>query len=324
MDRSPGDDQTRADLHLTSANLDQPCSDRDRTASDREPHGRSRDARDRTGQTRRETAASRYETAQAREASARERDLAALERDRAADERDRQADERDAEVARLARGLGTERATTGAQIILHAARDRKRAAGDRERAAVHRAEAERDRQDAARDRQLAADDRAHAAAEREAAAIDMLTGAWRRGPGLSALQREFDRARRGTGQLVVAYVDVDGLKAINDSRGHSAGDAVLRRTVRALQTQLRSYELIVRLGGDEFLCALSGATIVSARRRFTEIASELAARRDGASVTVGFAALASGDTPTELIDRADRDLLTTRARRRLAPVPTRD
>jgi GGDEF domain-containing protein len=44
--------------------------------------------------------------------------------------------------------------------------------------------------------------------------------------------------------------------------------------------------MIIRLGGDEFLCALSGATIENARRRFDEIASELTAAPDGASVTV--------------------------------------
>ena len=87
--------------------------------------------------------------------------------------------------------------------------------------------------------------------------MDSLTGVWLRGPGLAELQREIDRVRRGSGRLVVAYVDVDGLKAVNDTTGHAAGDAILQYAVGVLHAHLRSYsELIVRLGGDEFLCAM--------------------------------------------------------------------
>ena len=109
---------------------------------------------------------------------------------------------------------------------------------------------------AARDRESAARDRAEAALERRTNATDSLTGAWLRGPGLSELEREISRARRGNGRLVVAYVDVNGLKAVNDTRGHAAGDALLARVVAALRSNLRPYELVVRVGGDEFICAL--------------------------------------------------------------------
>lgn len=241
-----------------------------------------------------------------------------MERDRAAEERDREADQHDAEVARLTAGFGAERAITGAQVILRPPREREHAAEDRKRAAAHRAHAARDREQAARDRQRAAEDRIHAAAERQVAAFDALTGAVCRGPGLVELQREIDRARRGATPLVVAYVDIDGLKETNDSRGHAAGDALLKSVVGAMRARLRSYEPTIRLGGDEFLCALSGATIENARRRFDEIASELAARPEHGSVTVGFAELAPDDSLTDLIDRADTDLLAARGPRRAA------
>ena len=248
--------------------------------------------------------------------------LAASERDRAADVRDREADEHDAELTRLAGGIGEERAITGAQIILRAARERRHAAMDRAAAASQRVEAARDRELAARDRRLAAEDRAQAAAERAAATMDSLTGAWLRGPGLAELQREIDRVRRGSGRLVVAYVDIDGLKAVNDTKGHAAGDAILRDTVGVLHAHLRSYELIVRLGGDEFLCAMSEAGIADVRGRFDQIAAALAAVPSRASISVGFGELHPDDGPMDLVARADRDLLAARgARNRSSATP---
>ena len=126
--------------------------------------------------------------------------------------------------------------------------------------------------------------------------------------------REIDRARRLDGVLAVAYVDVVGLKAVNDAHGHSAGDALLRRAVQVIRAHLRSYDLTVRLGGDEFLCAMSGATIEDARQRFDGIQAALAAEPEPAELNVGFAALSREDGAAELIERADPKLPRSRPR----------
>jgi diguanylate cyclase (GGDEF)-like protein len=140
----------------------------------------------------------------------------------------------------------------------------------------------------------------------------VLTGALRRGRGLLDLQREIDRTRRLDGRLVLAFVDVDGLKAINDAEGHAAGDQLLRHVVLVLTTKLRSYDVVVRYGGDEFLCALSGSDIDAARNRFDEVAKALAQRIPAASVGVGFAQLTNSDTLDELIAHADDALYAGR------------
>src|SRR5438132_6245992 len=89
----------------------------------------------------------------------------------------------------------------------------------------------------------------------EQAATDDLTGALRRGTGLAMLQRELDRARRVRGRgTIVAFIDVDGLKRLNDTDGHSAGDQLLRDVVAAIRERVRSYDLVIRYGGDEFVC----------------------------------------------------------------------
>jgi diguanylate cyclase (GGDEF)-like protein len=143
------------------------------------------------------------------------------------------------------------------------------------------------------------------------AEIDQLTGARLRGPGLVELDREIDRARRASGALVAAYVDVVGLKAVNDAYGHAAGDRLLRHGVSTIRSHLRSDDLIVRFGGDEFLCVMSGATIEDARQRFASMQTMLTASPDPLAIKVGFAALGPRDSAAELIERADAELPTT-------------
>ena len=136
-----------------------------------------------------------------------------------------------------------------------------------------------------------------------------MTGARTRGPGLADLDNEIDRARRTTsGLLSIAYVDVVGLKKVNDERGHLAGDTLLRDAVRVIRSHLRSYDAIIRVGGDEFVCVLSGATVAVVRDRFAAVNASLAAEEPGGAIKVGIAALALDETATELIGRADAEM----------------
>ncbi len=120
-----------------------------------------------------------------------------------------------------------------------------------------------------------------------------------------ALEREIDRARRGDLPLVLAYVDVDGLKQVNDRNGHAAGDALLRDVVAAIKTNLRSYDPVVRVGGDEFVCMLIDSSPRDARRRYRQIQTTIVQTQPVASVSVGFAKLRPEDTLAKLIARGD-------------------
>jgi diguanylate cyclase (GGDEF)-like protein len=286
--------------------------------------------RDHAGEERDREAAERTisedeQAARDRGQSSRDRERSAQDR-RHAEERDSAAAERDSAAAERTIG-GHEQA---ARDRSQRSRDRERSAQDRERAAERDSAAEeRDsaaekRNSAAAERTIshhkltaltregAARDRDEAARDRDEAGIDVLTGALRRGRGLADLQREIDRTRRSDGQLVLAFVDVDGLKTINDVQGHAAGDQLLRDVALALRTELRSYDLVVRFGGDEFLCTLSGSDIDAARQRFDEVARNLMQRIPAASVGVGLAALEEPDTLDALIARADAALLAAR------------
>ena len=110
--------------------------------------------------------------------------------------------------------------------------------------------------------------------------------------------------------LTVAFIDVVGLKVVNDSRGHAAGDGLLRAVADALRSGLRPYDAVVRYGGDEFLTALPGLDVDGADKRVRNVNEALAAR--GAAVTIGLAEMRPDETMEALIARADEDLYKQR------------
>jgi diguanylate cyclase (GGDEF)-like protein len=74
------------------------------------------------------------------------------------------------------------------------------------------------------------------------------------------LEQEINRARREQRTVAVLFMDLNGLKPINDSYGHAAGDKLLAATASRLRSSLRSYDFVARIGGDEFLAVLPGVS----------------------------------------------------------------
>jgi diguanylate cyclase (GGDEF)-like protein/PAS domain S-box-containing protein len=295
-------DQASADADQVAADADQVAADHDQAASDRDlieggdrrVHDVSEESREHNALQRRRGGFQRARGAAARDSVARARDMAAEARDRAAEVRDRQMEGRDSEGIRRTPEVDRQRAASA----------RRDAAADRERAA-------QDRKDAARYRVEAQEERAALLDQIAVSETDALTGARARAPGLRDLEVEINRARRTTGRLAVAYVDLVGLKTANDAEGHSAGDVLLETAVRVMRTHLRSYDVIVRIGGDEFVCVMSGATVEDSRQRLAQIQAEAAS--SGLGLKFGIAALEPGDTPSDVIERADSRLLSSGA-----------
>lgn len=105
---------------------------------------------------------------------------------------------------------------------------------DRLRASVHQAES-------------------HRAELFELATHDGLTGLLNRAAAFTAIQQDLSRARRGSTQLLALYLDLDGLKELNDTYGHDVGDDAIVRTADALRSTTRESDVVARLGGDEFM-----------------------------------------------------------------------
>jgi diguanylate cyclase (GGDEF)-like protein len=234
---------------------------------------------------------------EARDQSAEERDRSAHSRDVAADLRDWQAARQD-EAVMLTEGAGG----PAIRALLSAG-------------AIARGHAAADRASAADDRRLAAEDRVSASADRDRARVelgaahsDSLTGAQRLDLGRITLQNEIERSRRSDQPFALAFIDVDGLKQLNDRDGHAAGDVLLQAVVTALKTGRRSYDPIVRVGGDEFLCGFTNTDLAASRRRIEEIRGSLERAHAAASISVGLAILGERDTLEKLIARADADM----------------
>lgn len=144
-------------------------------------------------------------------------------------------------------------------------------------------------------------------ASQEEASVDPLTGV--------ANRRAFDRVLRasmeGRGRrFVLAVLDVDDFKRINDTFGHTAGDEVLKIVADTLKGAVRGDDIVARTGGDEFALVAQGLTLAQADRRMRSMMAmlhEANVGMNGAHVTVscGIAEFSAGDTAQSLMSRAD-------------------
>jgi diguanylate cyclase (GGDEF)-like protein len=158
-----------------------------------------------------------------------------------------------------------------------------------------------------------------AAALGHRAATDPLTGALNRRGFEERLNAELARARRSGRPLGVAYLDVVGLKAVNDSHGHATGDRLLKATCRLLDANSRQEDAFARIGGDEWAVLLPEQDAEGAQTYARRLLDQLpTARRELGvqipwSLTVGWAIYPEdGDGADALLAAADRRLYARR------------
>jgi diguanylate cyclase (GGDEF)-like protein/PAS domain S-box-containing protein len=157
---------------------------------------------------------------------------------------------------------------------------------------------------------------------REQATHDLLTGLGNRSLLLAELSRCVT-ARPGErgGHLGVLFVDLDRFKPVNDRYGHTAGDHVLALTARRLEEAVREGDLAARFGGDEFVVLCPGvAGIAEAQRvadRIIEALSQPMVLPDGTPIligaSIGVALSVAGDSPEDVLRRADDALHAAKA-----------
>ncbi len=96
------------------------------------------------------------------------------------------------------------------------------------------------------------------------AQVDELTGLLNRWALKRVAMREIQRCHRVNGSLAVVMMDLDGLKVVNDTKGHSCGDVVLQAVAGILQETVRGHDSVARMGGDEFCVLLPGTSLEEA------------------------------------------------------------
>jgi diguanylate cyclase (GGDEF)-like protein len=150
---------------------------------------------------------------------------------------------------------------------------------------------------------------------RESAARDPLTGLSGEGSFVAKLGRRREAAGREGRHVAVVLADVDGFKRLNDRRGESAGDEILRNLAELLEEVAPQGARAYRVGGDEFALVMEAAD----RGTPQEVAWQLQAQareRLGTTLSIGVALAAEGESDEDLITRADAAVTEVKRRGR--------
>lgn len=145
-------------------------------------------------------------------------------------------------------------------------------------------------------------------------------------PNRRAFLRELERVIHQTARYgkpaAVLFVDLNGLKAINDRHGHQAGDAALLHLARILKASLRAADMVARIGGDEFGLILDHLDEEQARAKADALVKTLAAApldlgraTIPVNVTAGLAMVGPGDVVETVLARADAAMYAQRSER---------
>jgi diguanylate cyclase (GGDEF)-like protein len=145
------------------------------------------------------------------------------------------------------------------------------------------------------------------------ALTDELTGLYNRRGFMTIAERQLKVGHRTGRGMLLFLIDVDGLKQINDSRGHSEGDCALRRVAKALEKTFRDSDVIARIGGDEFVVLAIEAADFSERAiraRFCRYLTSIAGRESRYSISTSLGGArfdpCSNTSLGELMVQADR------------------
>ncbi|HKJ71944.1 MAG TPA: diguanylate cyclase [Gammaproteobacteria bacterium] len=159
------------------------------------------------------------------------------------------------------------------------------------------------------------------------AAYDPLTGALNRRRFGELLEREQDRVDRYGTAASLIMMDIDHFKTVNDTRGHAAGDGVLQGLTGLIRDRLRQTDALARWGGEEFLVLLPETGVGGALALAEELRRTVAGHAfDGQlsiTISVGVAALRSGEAVGDLLQRTDATLYAAKSagRDRVEPDP---
>jgi len=146
--------------------------------------------------------------------------------------------------------------------------------------------------------------------------IDSLTGCYNRRYGMELLYRQMKLSQRSQSPLLLAFLDIDNFKTINDTFGHNEGDKVLKEVVELFRSSLREVDIICRMGGDEFLLAFPDSSLQEVplirdrlQKKLTQLNKDID-KDYTISLSMGFSEYVSGKPKTmdELIAIADQEM----------------
>jgi diguanylate cyclase (GGDEF)-like protein len=149
--------------------------------------------------------------------------------------------------------------------------------------------------------------------------VDPLTGAANRRYAEITLHARYEEFQRYGWPFGVIFIDIDRFKSINDECGHAAGDEVLKMVAKTLMNSARSFDVVARWGGDEFIAVIANVEkeqLIATANRFrnlVEQSSRVSGPVQQVTISLGATLARSDDTEAAVLERADRFMYTSKS-----------
>lgn len=150
---------------------------------------------------------------------------------------------------------------------------------------------------------------------------DVLTGLPNRRYFIECLEKRIVRCKRYGEITALLFLDVDDLKAINDTYGHGAGDALLVHMAKLLQDNIRASDMVARIGGDEFALLLDNLDADRVERKILSLIELIEASQPvsngqilNCGAAIGYSFVGPADTADTLMSRADEAMYQSKKR----------
>ncbi len=150
---------------------------------------------------------------------------------------------------------------------------------------------------------------------------DEMTGVYNRRFAYQVLEKQINISVREKQDFILCYVDIDNLKRINDTFGHSSGDLLITTVVDALNSNIRVYDYLFRMGGDEFMLLFLNTTMEKAAnlvKRLNEELKQTEIHGIPVDFSFGFTQFDNSKTiePDKLISMADEKMYLDKVRKK--------
>lgn len=143
------------------------------------------------------------------------------------------------------------------------------------------------------------------------ATYDVMTGILNRHTGLEKLEKSFNRAKNNNEMFIIAFVDINDLKYVNDKYSHEEGDKLIKKIVEIIEKKLKSKDIFLRFGGDEFILGFNRLNLIEVNILFNQIEESMKEYNNKCkkgyihSISVGIVECCENKTLEEYVNIAD-------------------
>jgi len=157
------------------------------------------------------------------------------------------------------------------------------------------------------------------------AAYDVMTGILNRHTGLEKLERNFKKAREKNKIFTIAFLDINDLKYVNDRYSHEEGDELIKNIVKIIEKKVKSEDIFLRFGGDEFILGFNRLNLIETKQLFNEIERNIekynneSKKEYAHSISIGIVECRENKTLDEYVNIADINMYENKRHKKKFP-----